>query len=84
MNVTEIKSETSHTQSIASQFKEAPHNLFIAKDCGSNYGGQESATHTINTMTEILPQIGDLMNKFGNCLETIAKNIEESDKSYGG
>lgn len=80
----EIKSETTHAQSIASNFQEKSSHLSITKDHGSNYGGKKSASHTIDTMTETLPKIGELMNKLSRCLETIAHNIEKVDESYGG
>lgn len=80
----EIKSETAHAQSIASKFKGKSPHLSITKDSHSHYGGQAPASHTIDTMTDTLPKMGSLMDKLGNCLETIAHNIEEVDKSYGG
>lgn len=79
----EIKSETAHAQSIASKFKGKSHHISITKDHDSSYGGQDPANDTIDTMLDTLPKIDDLMNKFGKCLETIAKNIETVDGSYG-
>lgn len=82
--MTEIKSEVSQVQTLASGFKGQSHSLSIIKDASSNYGGQEPASHIIDTMTETLPKIDDLMDKFGQCIESIAQKIEKVDQSHGG
>lgn len=79
----EIKSVTTQAQDLASNFKGQSHSLSITKDETSNYGGQGPASQTIDTMTETLPKIDGLMDKFGQCIETIAKNIAKVDESYG-